>query len=153
MLKSLLVGLTMGGVTVAIHAVGTMGWIAYLRDRGARSSSHHQQGSLRFLCSTAVVLLLIHFAEVILWGLVYWKVVGGKSFATAEQSIYFSIVTFTSLGYGDVVIEGPWRVLGGIQSMVGLLVFGWSSALLFVVLQRIAQTQGEGNMTNKADAD
>lgn len=62
---------------------------------------------------------------------------GLDTFQTFEQSAYFATVTFASLGYGDIVISGPWRMLSGIQAMNGLLVFGWSTALLFAVVERI----------------
>ncbi|MEM1303714.1 MAG: potassium channel family protein, partial [Planctomycetota bacterium] len=64
-----------------------------------------------------------------------------RPFSTLEEATYFSTVTFASLGYGDIVITGPWRLLSAIQAMNGLLVFGWSTALLFAVVERIWSDQ------------
>ncbi|MCG8651805.1 MAG: potassium channel family protein [Pirellulales bacterium] len=144
MLNSILVGLLLTAMTIAIHATGTALWIRYLKRNerqsagGRRASSH-----LRVLCATAIALLSLHIVEVVVWALTYRILVGRQAFATIEEAIYFSTVTFASLGYGDVVIDGPWRLLSAIQAMIGLLVFGWSSALLFAVVQRILRIEDQ----------
>lgn len=83
-------------------------------------------------------LVLLHTAEVVLWSLVY-LVLGIDSLSSFEESTYFSMVTYSALGYGDVVITGPWRLLAAIQAMTGLLLFGWSAALLYAVVQGLGQ--------------
>ncbi|HIF30325.1 MAG TPA: two pore domain potassium channel family protein [Planctomycetaceae bacterium] len=130
--------------TIAAHAVGTAWWLVRLR----RIAEAHESTEaisfvtqLRTLCTTAVVLLSLHILEVIMWGIAYLLLVSGRALNTIEEAIYFSTVTFASLGYGDVVIEGPWRLLSAIQAMTGLLAFGWSSALLFAVVQRTWRTK------------
>ena len=54
-----------------------------------------------------------------------------------ETAFYFSMVTFTTLGYGDVVLTGKWRTLASIQAANGVIVFGWTTAMLFVFIQRV----------------
>jgi len=54
-----------------------------------------------------------------------------------ETAFYFSMVTFTTLGYGDVVLTGQWRALASIQAANGVIVFGWTTALIFYFIQRI----------------
>ena len=54
-----------------------------------------------------------------------------------ETAFYFSMVTFTTLGYGDVVLTGNWRILASIQAANGVIVFGWTTALIFVFIQRV----------------
>ena len=141
MLHSIVVGLLMTIVTIAIHAVGTTAWARYLRKVGDRMGADVPSSvNLKVLCATAVVLLCLHIVEVIAWAFVYVLLVDSKSLANMEEALYFSTVTFASLGYGDVVIDGSWRLLSAIQSMIGLLAFGWSSALLYAVVQRILQS-------------
>ncbi len=53
-----------------------------------------------------------------------------------EEATYFSFVTFTTLGYGDITLAGAWRILSGIEALNGVLLLGWSTALLFAVVQR-----------------
>ena len=63
---------------------------------------------------------------------------------TAEEAAYFSFVTFTTLGYGDITLPYPIRLMSGIEAINGILLVGWSTALLFAVVQRTWQdTYGE----------
>lgn len=136
MIPSILVGSLLTLATVAVHAMGTSQWIVFLKYRAgqvAAGKAHHWL-PLRLLCSTALWLVVLHILEVGIWAGVYLLLPGLDSL---EEAVYFSTVTFASLGYGDIVIEGPWRLLSAIQAMNGLLVFGWSTALLFAVVERI----------------
>jgi len=94
---------------------------------------------------TAASLLILHAIEVVVWVAAYRMLVGEDQFPDFESATYFSAVTFTSLGYGDVVIVGTWRMLSAIQAMTGLLVFGWSAALLFAIVQRVWQVKHDGS--------
>ena len=66
---------------------------------------------------------------------------GVEELTTWEDAIYFSIVTFTTLGYGDITISGGWRLLSGIEAMSGILLFGWSAALLFALVQQLSRME------------
>lgn len=138
MLASILIGLVLTVVTVGIHATTSAWWIGRLK--GSRMPSSGLGRRLlpaKLLCTTALVLLASHFLEVMSWASVYLILPGVDSLHTFEEATYFATVTFASLGYGDIVISGPWRLLSAIQAMNGLLVFGWSTALLFAVVERI----------------
>jgi hypothetical protein len=138
MLGNILLGSTLTVLTVSMHAVVTAWWIGRLKRIAKRvSGERHPFLPFRLLCSTALLLLLLHMAEVVPWALAYLLLPQVESLRTFEESTYFATVTFASLGYGDIVIQGPWRLLSAIQAMNGLLVFGWSTALLFAVVQRI----------------
>ena len=138
MIGSILLGVVLTLVTIGIHAVGTAWWIGRLKLRAKRvRGSKIKLLPLRLLCSTALLLLLLHMAEVVPWASAYLFLPGLDSINSFEQATYFATVTFASLGYGDIVIEGPWRLLSAVQAMNGLLVFGWSTALLFAVVERI----------------
>jgi len=140
MLNSILVGLLLSLLTIGVHALGTASWIRHLQAI-AKSGLNKKLSSmwlqLKLLCLTAGVLLLLHIVEVTIWAVVYRLLVSSPSLRDFEDALYFSTVAFTALGFGDVVIEGSWRLLSAIQAMTGLLVFGWSTALLFAVVQRI----------------
>ena len=54
-----------------------------------------------------------------------------------ETAFYFSMVTFTTLGFGDVVLIGQWRTLASIQAANGVIIFGWTTALIFYFIQHV----------------
>jgi len=79
-------------------------------------------------------LVAIHSVEIWLYGAAFWAIGAVKDFETA---LYFSTVTFTTLGYGDVVLEGNWRLFGAIEAGNGLILFGWSTAFLLSLTSRL----------------
>jgi hypothetical protein len=81
-----------------------------------------------------VVLFLAHFAEAAAWGFFFWR----QGFTgTFTDGVYFAAASVTSVGYGDMVLPPPWRLLGPLASINGTLMFGCSTAFLFLVLQTI----------------
>jgi hypothetical protein len=73
-------------------------------------------------------ITLAHVAEILVWGLFYARMGIFPDLATAE---YFSIVTYTTVGYGDLVPPERWRLLAGVEALTGLLMAGWSTAFFF----------------------
>ncbi len=151
MIASIVVGSMLTVTTVGIHALGTSWWIRRLKRAALPATAFGRQLlPFRLLCSTALVLLLLHMAEVFPWACTYLTIPNLGSLDSWEEATYFATVTFSSLGYGDIVIQGPWRLLSAIQAVNGLLVFGWSTALLFAVVERI---WGKDQETQVADSD
>lgn len=72
-----------------------------------------------------------------LWALLYLYNPLITTLPNLETAFYFSMVTFTTLGYGDVVLTESWRVLASIQAANGVIVFGWTTALIFYFIQNI----------------
>lgn len=71
----------------------------------------------------------IHTAEIWIWALAYLSL---GALASLETSLYFSTATFTTLGYGDITLASEWRLLGAAQGADGLVLFGWSTAFIFL---------------------
>jgi hypothetical protein len=85
----------------------------------------------------SVAVLIVFFATLIeatLWAVTY---VALRAIDTFEAALYFSMVTFTTLGYGDVTLDDNWRLLSSIQAANGVIMFGWTTALVVAVLQRL----------------
>ena len=82
---------------------------------------------------TVSVLLVAHAVEVVVWSLAYLMVDAAPAGA---DLVYFAFVNYTTLGYGDVIPLERWRLLGPITAMNGVLLFGWSTAVIFEVLRR-----------------
>ena len=138
MLELALVAILLVAATVAIHAFGTTYWIRYLAHRFAAPDGYFMAGkALPAVTWTAIVLMMLHVVEVVLWALAYLLVLPGDNLGTFEKAAYFSVVTFTTLGYGDItLVEHEWRLLSGIEALNGILLVGWTTALLFLVVQR-----------------
>lgn len=135
-LKLSLLGVFLLAVTVLIHAVGTTYWVRHLRRRYAAATPPGAWGLLSALVTTAVLLLGLHIVEVTIWAVVYLAALPASDMWTLEKALYFSLVTFTTLGYGDITLSADWRVLSGIEALNGILLVGWSTAMLFTVLQK-----------------
>jgi hypothetical protein len=83
------------------------------------------------MIATSLVLMAAHILEVFVWSVAYAIVNAAPDDANL---VYFAFVNYTTLGYGDVTPLAKWRLLGPMTAMNGVLMFGWSTALLFEVL-------------------
>ena len=88
-----------------------------------------------------LVLMAGNIVQIAIWALLYRLLGAIPEFETA---MYFSGVTFTSLGYGDVVLDGRIRLLAPLQAANGLMMFGISTALFFVAIQRAMAQRSPG---------
>ena len=142
MLKLSLIGAALVAITVAIHAFGTTGLVRYLSreylDVEGQMTSRRVLGALTI---AAVVLVFLHAIEIMVWAGVYEVLVPAGELANFEAAVYFSFVTFTTLGYGDITLSEGYRLLSGIQALNGILLVGWSTALMFAVVQKIWQSE------------
>jgi hypothetical protein len=146
----ILTGIGLVVATVLVHAVGTHSLIRFLGRHYANASGLiESHKALPAVIWTAMVLMVLHVIEIQLWALTYLFVLPGDTLDTFEKATYFSFVTFTTLGYGDVTLSTQdWRLLSGIEAMDGILLAGWSTALLFVVVQRSWRGVGRESQEN-----
>lgn len=125
----------MVGLTVTIHFGGLLGLLWFLRGAAHRFRAHERPASQGAAILFVVLGLVgIHTVEVWLYALAYLEVGALHEFETA---LYFSTTSFTTLGYGDVVLDHRWRLLGAIEGANGLLLFGWSTAFLISLTGRM----------------
>ena len=137
MLKLALIGGVLVAITVAIHALGTAFLVKYIANTFLDRTGHW--GSKRVLTAlmlAALVLVFLHTLEILVWAGVYKIMVPVGELANFETAVYFSFVTFTTLGYGDITLSEGYRLLSGIQALNGILLVGWSTALMFAVVQK-----------------
>jgi len=89
-------------------------------------------------------LIVIHLVEITLWAFFFWW---QKCLPDAESSLYFSGVTYATIGYGDLVLPKEWRLLGPVEGLTGVLMCGLSAAFLFATLSRMyaARTKTDQN--------
>lgn len=140
MLKLSLIGGGLVAVTVVIHALGTNYLVRYLASTFLDREGHW--GSKRVLIAlmmAALALVFLHALEIVVWAGAYKAIVPSGELADFEAAVYFSFVTFTTLGYGDITLTEGYRLLSGIQALNGILLVGWSTALMFAVVQKTWQ--------------
>jgi Ion channel len=133
MLRQFLLGGAVSLVNIAIHAVVMTTVVRVARAAGAKKILHPSLFLIAVMIPTVSVLMITHAFEVIVWSLVYWLVDAAPPEANL---VYFAFVNYTTLGYGDVLPVQNWRLLGPITAMNGVLLFGWSTAIIFEVLRR-----------------
>ena len=135
MIGNLLLAGVMVALTVMIHFAGLLILMWLLRARGHRFRAHESAiGQGAAIVFVVLGLVAIHTVEIWLYAVVYF-VLGALS--EFEAALYFSTTSFTTIGYGDVVLEKKWRLLSAIEGANGLLLFGWSTAFLFSVTVRM----------------
>ena len=132
-----------GGASLAnlfIHALLVGAIAATLRDLANTDASF--PGFVQYtlvIVATGTLLVIGHFAEVAVWAYVYeW--VGAVPPGT--DLVYFAFGNYTTLGYGDVVPVPSWHLLGPMTALNGVMLIGWSTALVYDLLQRSVRTPG-----------
>jgi riboflavin transporter FmnP len=116
-----------------IHALVTLGAVGIARSARVRNTERPRSYLMAVMVATAVALMVAHTLEVFVWAVAY-AIVGA---APADSDLlYFAFVNYTTLGYGDITPVQTWRLSGPMTAMNGILMFGWSTALLFEVLRK-----------------
>ena len=128
-----LVGTVISLVNIMIHASVTVGAIGIARAAGLRHTVRPRTHLMAVMVATAAALMVAHTLEIIVWALAY-RVVGAAP--AGSDLLYFTLVNYTTLGYGDITPVPDWRLVGPMTAMNGILLFGWSTAVLFEVLRK-----------------
>ncbi|MEM6415497.1 MAG: potassium channel family protein [Pseudomonadota bacterium] len=81
-----------------------------------------------------LVVMVAHMVSVFIWAAVFILL---SIFSTVKDAVYFSLVAYTTLGFGDIILDEPWRILSGIVAANGFLLFGWSTAFQIEFLSDI----------------
>ena len=137
MFTKLLIALGLMAVCVIIHASGVTSALRWLA--GSRVDSHFWPRTW-LLVRVAGLTILLHLAEIGVWALFYtWKC-GLPDIFTAA---YFSAVTYTTTGYGDVLLSEEWRLIGAVEAITGILMCGWSTGFFFAVVSRMQHRKAD----------
>lgn len=134
MFRFLLFAVLLTALTVALHCAGTyaamahgvvlrrmlLGW-PWLRIVGTQAY-------------VVALLLTVHLCEAAIWAVAFCWIEALPDFPTA---MYFSLTSYSTVGYGDLVLPEQWRLLGPIESVVGVLMLGWSTAVIVALLQHV----------------
>ena len=137
MLRQFLVGTAVSLCNISIHAIVMVSVIRVARIASERATSSQSFRLITVMIATVSVLMVAHLAEVLVWSFVYMIL----DVATpGTDLIYFAFVNYTTLGYGDVTPVEHWQLLGPMTAMNGVMLFGWSTAVIFEVLRKTITT-------------
>ena len=139
MVSKLLIAWSLTALCVIVHAMGMTTllrwktlWVAQINGR--------YWFSTWLLIRTAGWIILLHLIEITFWAFFYaWR----DAFPDLVSALYFSAVTYTTTGYGDLVLPQEWRLVGGVEALTGILMCGWSAAFFFAVVSRMNQTRSQ----------
>ena len=135
MLRGIIASLILVSLCAVIHTFGLVvlgGWLIShpLKMEPQLSIMRYT----RLLTGVFAVITLLHLVETVIWaGYYYWL----GHFSDFETSWYFSVSSYTTIGYGDVVLPARWRMLGGVEGITGVLLCGLSGAFLFVIINQM----------------
>jgi hypothetical protein len=133
MLSNLLIAWCLMALCVTIHAIGLTAAFTCIKGRSATVEGN-------FWLATCMLILVagwtifMHLLQIAVWALFYAWTHGMPDLSTA---FYFSAVTYTTTGYGDLVLPQQWRVVGGIEALTGILMCGLSTGLFFAVFSKV----------------
>jgi Ion channel len=140
---ALLVPMTVGVVavicTIMIHALPLGATISFIRREKKLGRLGRSFGIDMGIVSLIISYALVaHLLEIALWAVLF--MICGE-FADFAGAYYHSAVNYTSLGYGDVIMSPSWKLLGPLETADGMLLFGVSTAMIFAIIQRMAETR------------
>lgn len=128
-----LLGTIISALNIMIHALVTLAVLDIARSAGLRHTARPRAHLMAVMVTTAAILMVAHMVEVLVWALAY-AIIGAAP--AGSDLLYFTFVNYTTLGYGDITPVEEWRLTGPMTAMNGILMFGWSTALLFEVLRK-----------------
>lgn len=137
MLRELAIAAAIVSVSLVIHMAGILlmaEWLLHQREELEQRISKRRFVVLMITLFAGI--LLLHVIQTSLWAVFYYT---QELFSDFETSLYFSMVSFTTIGYGDVLLPRNWRLLGVIEGFSGVLLCGVSTAFIFAVVNAIFQ--------------
>jgi Ion channel len=131
MFSKLLIAWALMAFCVAIHATGVTSVVRWL---GTRHVTSRYWKLTWLFVRVAGWIILLHMIEITAWAIAYaWR----NAMPDIQSALYFSAVTYTTTGYGDLVLPPPWRLAGAIEALTGILMCGWSTGFFFAVVSRM----------------
>lgn len=132
MISKLLVAWSLMAGCVVIHAIGVTVAARWLRHQAVADLSFWRWTWLFIRLAGWIVVL--HLGEITVWALFYlWTL----AIPELQNAIYFSAITYTTTGYGDVLLPKQWQLLGAVEAVTGILMCGWSTGFFFAVVSRM----------------
>lgn len=127
-------GILVSGVCATIQSATLLALFSLLMryfDRGENRFSLIVNNTI--VLGIVWVLAIMHLVQVGIWAAVF-RYLG--CFHSFYQALYFSLMTYSTVGYGDLVAPDAWKLFCGVEAIMGVLMFGWSASFLFGTLSQ-----------------
>ena len=138
MLSQLLIAWGLMAFCVAVHAIGVttaMRWV-----RASMAGPRHFWRGVWLFIRRAGWIVFLHLIQITAWALCYvWR----GAMPDLQAALYFSAVTYTTTGYGDLVLPEDWRLVGAIEALTGILMCGLSTGSFFAVVSRMFRAEAD----------
>ena len=137
-------------LTLCLQCAGIVTLIEWLKR--VLTSDIHKHGPLysaTLVVKSTVAILILHGLEILLWATFYRT----RCFPSWEIAFYFSASSYSTVGYGDVVLPSTWRLLGPLESVTGVLMCGISVSVLFALVARLLDRDTPSSRTNSTEQD
>ena len=134
-------------VCLLLHVAGLQlmaEWLLHRREYWERQGARIRYGIVIILLFSGIMLL--HTVETGIWSIFYYS---RGLFTDFETSLYFSLTSYTTIGYGDVLLPQRWRLLGAIEGISGVLLCGISTAFIFAVMSALFQIRMQQQSTSQ----
>lgn len=142
-LSELVIGTILICVTVVIHAVALDRLMDTIeRWKNAIRLTFRRYWKVPVLVMAVLGVFLAHVIQIWIWALFYLRV---DALPDLERALYFSTTTFTTVGYGDIVLGPKWRLISSFQAANGFILFGWSTAFIFEIMSRLYKGDADGS--------
>ena len=136
MLPDLALGIAFMILTVVVHSGAMILVMRGLPGRSNKSGPLTRWDEIGEVSAAVLIMFFATLIEVAIWAIGYLAL---GAIEAREAAVYFSMVTYTTLGYGDITLNEHWRLLSSIEAANGIIMFGWTTAVVIAVVQRLYQ--------------
>jgi hypothetical protein len=143
-ISKLLIAWCLMALCVLIHACGVVTALRWWRGPQVPEQSFWNWTWLFIRIAGWVVL--IHLVEIAVWAVLYLST---NAMPDLQSALYFSGVTYTTTGYGDLVLPQDWRLVGGVEALTGILMCGWSTGFFFAIVNRMHEAERSRAVSNE----
>ena len=138
LLKIIFIGTVVIVLNLLIQGLGNVFWLRKIALSAKSEDDFTNIKILKTLLFSFLLFILIHVIHSLVWAICFYIIPQtAAQFANFSESVYFSLVTFTTLGYGDISLSSDWRLLSGLEAINGIMLIGWSTAMMFSLIQNI----------------
>jgi voltage-gated potassium channel len=135
-------------LTLCLQCAGIVTLIEWLKRVLTRDiHKHGPVYSAGLVVKSTVAIVILHGLEILLWATFYRT----RCFPSWEIAFYFSASSYSTVGYGDVIVPPTWRVLGPLESVTGVLMCGISVSVLFALVTRLLDRDTKSSLTNSTE--